>query len=63
MSHVLKAQGDALVAAIDGSLKNTPPWKIVLGTAAASLTAAYVYSELTHKVNTTQKPSWSLRNI
>ncbi len=50
MSDVIRKQAEALGAAVNESLKDTAPWKIVLGTAGASLTVAYIYSQIGQKV-------------
>ena len=50
MMEIVRKQGSELTAAVDAMLRDTPPWKVVLGTTGATLSAAYVYSQFNQRV-------------
>ena len=50
MMEILRKQGSELTAAVDAMLRDTPPWKVVLGTTGATLSAAYIYSQFNQRV-------------
>lgn len=47
---MLRKQGSEATSAIDALLRDTPPWKVVLGTTGAAFSAAFVYSQLNQRV-------------
>ena len=49
--EILRKQGSEVTSAVDAMLRDTPPWKVVLGTTGATLSAAFVYSQFNQRVN------------
>jgi len=47
---MLRKQGSEATSAIDALLRDTPPWKVVLGTTGVTFSAAFVYSQLNQRV-------------
>ena len=50
MIVMLRKQGAELTSAVDLLLRETPPWKVVLATAGATLSAAVIYSQFNQRV-------------
>ena len=50
MMEILRKQGSELTSAIDALLRDTQPWKVVLGTTGVTLSAAFVYSQFNQRV-------------
>ena len=50
MMEMLRKQGSDATSAIDALLRDTPPWKVVLGTTGVTFSAAYVYSQFNQRV-------------
>ena len=49
-SVMLRKQGAEMTSAVDSLLRETPPWKVVLATAGATLSAAIIYSQFNQRV-------------